>query len=300
MVRESMVRPLYMEATLLSMNWQVEWKAIAGRISGITAAGDLLVRAFQVSSEDPYKAAVHLSEQAIEIASDLEAFRNRAVGIAPQKAVEAISTFLDKHRMRMNDPSLHGVERLKVSLVPLAWLRAEIDYYLSDFESVAKRLSERAFVHLQQLIVADDVVRSRWQAAFKAGETACEKLGGAHLLLHGIWAFKVNGPGARTDLVFGEPLGSGIATERVAEALVLTEWKVVRRPTDSIALAERARSQAQAYAVGIMAGIELSSYRYIVLVSQKKLLSIDDVCLEGATYRHINVAVHPDTPSRAL
>ena len=197
---------------------------------------------------------------------------NDARGIAPQKAVEAISTFLDKHRMRMNDPSLRGVEHLKVSLVPLAWLRAEIDYHLSDFESVAKRLSERAFVHLQQLIVADDVVRSRWQAAFEAGETACEKLGGAHLLLHGIWGFKVNGPGARTDLVFGEPLGSGIAPERVAEVLVLTEWKVVRQPTDSIALAERARSQAQAYAVGIMAGIELSSYRYIVLVSQKKLL----------------------------
>jgi hypothetical protein len=170
---------------------------------------------------------------------------------------------------------------------------------LSDFESVAKRLSERAFVHLQQLIVADEVVRSRWQAAIEAGETACEKLGGAHLLLHGIWAFKVNGPGARTDLVFGEPLGSGIATERVAEALVLTEWKVVRHPPDSIAIAERARSQAQAYAVGIMAGIELSSYRYIVLVSQKKLPSIDDVYLAGATYRHINVAIHPAPPSRA-
>jgi hypothetical protein len=288
-----------MEVTVLFMNWQVEWKAIAGRISGITAAGELLARAFQVSSEDPYNAAIHLSEQAIEILSDLTEFRDRAVGIAPQKAVEAISTFLDKHGMRLNDSSLRGVERLKVSIVPLAWLRAEIDYHLSDFESVAKRLSERAFVHLQQLIVADDSVRSRWQDAFKAGETACEKLGGAHLLLHGIWAFKVNGPKAETDLVFGEPLGSGIAIERAAEALVLTEWKKVRKKDNSNAIAKQARSQAQTYAVGIMAGIELISYRYIVLVSEKQLPSIDDVCLAGVTYRHINVSVDPYPPSRA-
>jgi hypothetical protein len=281
------------------MNWQGEWKAIAGRISGITAAGEFLVRALQVSADDPYQAAVHLAEQAIDIANDLETFRKRVVGIAPQKAVDAIATFLDTHRMRMNDPSLRGVERLKVSLVPLAWLRAEIDYHLSDFEAVAKRLSERAFVHLQQLIVADEVVRSRWQAALEAGETTCEKLGGAHLLLHGIWGFKVNGPGGRTDLVFGEPLDSDITMERVAEALVLTEWKVVKHPPDSIAIAEQARRQAQAYAVGIMAGIELSSYRYIVLMSKKQLPSIDDVCLDGTTYRHINIAVHPDTPSRA-
>jgi hypothetical protein len=34
---------------------------------------------------------------------------------------------------------------------------------------------------------------------------ACEKLAGVHLLLHGIWAFKVHAAGERTDLVFPQP-----------------------------------------------------------------------------------------------
>lgn len=107
-------------------------------------------------------------------------------------------------------------------LAPLAWLRAEVDYHLRDFDAVARRLSERAFLHLQQTIIADDVVRDRWQVALAKGETACEKLGASHLLVHGIFAFKITGAGARTDLVFGEPIETGEA-ERTSDAQCRSE-----------------------------------------------------------------------------
>jgi hypothetical protein len=219
--------------------------------------------------------------------------------VAPDKALAAIDVFLDTHRMRMNDPSVKGIEKIKVSLVPLAWLKAEVEYHLSDFESVAVRISERAFIHLQQVIVADEVVRTAWRNALKRGETACERLGGAHLLLHGIWAFKANGPGARTDLVLGEPLGSGVEPERVADALVLTEWKVARNSGNVEGLADDARHQAELYGRGVLGGIELVGYRYIVLVSEKWLSPIHDVVVNGTTYRHVNIAVNPDPPSKA-
>src|SRR5260221_1264020 len=48
--------------------------------------------------------------------------------------------------------------------------------------------------------------------------------------LHGIWAFKVSATGERTDLVPGEKLEITPQVEAASEALVLTDWKCVRKP----------------------------------------------------------------------
>jgi hypothetical protein len=57
-----------------------------------------------------------------------------------------------------------------------------------------------------------------------------EKLGAAHLLLHGIWAFKVSATGERTDLVPGEKLEITPQVEAASEALVLAR-KTTAFPT---------------------------------------------------------------------
>ena len=134
---------------------------------------------------------------------------------------------------------------------------------------VAKRLSERAFNHLNRSIVVDNELRAKWNKAFKREEPACEKLGAVHLLLHGIWAFKVDAEGERTDLVFNEPILESSSVERTAEALVLTEWKRVLSPTETEAMAAEARKQAARYTVGALGGVELAGYRFIVLVSKE-------------------------------
>jgi hypothetical protein len=192
-------------------------------------------------------------------------------------------------------------EDVQARLSILESFQAELTYYLSDFSAVAKRLSERAFVHLQRSIVADPTVRKRWIDAFEAtrGEEACEKLGGAHLLLHGIWAFKAYTPEERTDLVLGEPLKDLTEVESVAEALILTEWKLVNNIAEQERKAEQARKQASRYASSVLAGIELRQYRYLVLVSKDWLPGIPDIQEGDILYRHINIAVDPQTPSRA-
>lgn len=281
------------------MGWRTEWDGLGARIDGLLAAGHFLIQALQVSSEDPYGIAQHLSYQAIDVVAELEAFKGRAEGVAPAKALQAISRFIEVHKKRIDDKSVAGLGGLKARLTPLAWVRAEVDYHLRDFEAVGRRLSERAFLHLQQSIVADEVVRLRWQKAFGQGEISCEKLGGAHLLLHGIWAFKITGAGARTDLVFGEPLEAGSDADRTADALVLTEWKVVQKPADYAEIAASARRQAELYQAGILGGLELRGYRYIVLVSDKRLPPLDDVQAGSVTYHHLNVAVNPEVPSKA-
>jgi hypothetical protein len=105
--------------------------------------------------------------------------------------------------------------------------RSDFNYLTSDLEGVAVRLTARAFLHLQRTIVADEAVREKWRAALAQNELACEKLGAVHLLQHGIWSFKVDRAGERTDLVLGEPISDSELRDVYlsAEGLVLTEWK---------------------------------------------------------------------------
>jgi hypothetical protein len=141
---------------------------------------------------------------------------------------------------------------------------------------------------------------SFYSFAFKTGETSCEKLGAVHLLLHGIWAFKVNTAGERTDLVFGESVPDSSSVERAAESLVLTEWKRVLSPTKTEAIASDARKQAARYTVGALGGlVELVRYRFIVLVSENTLTLPADHSENGVVYRHVNVAVDPKPPSKS-
>jgi hypothetical protein len=116
-------------------------------------------------------------------------------------------------------------ERVWAALVSLVAFETEMSFLLSDVQASIRSRSERAFSHLQRSIVVDESIRARWLKAFKEGEVACEKLGAVHLLLHGIWAFKVDAAGARTDLVLEEPAGDVAAVQRYADGLVLTEWK---------------------------------------------------------------------------
>jgi hypothetical protein len=197
------------------------------------------------------------------------------------------------------EPMVSGSERedVQARLCILVSFQAELTYYLSDFSAVAKRLSERAFLHLQRSIIADPSVKQRWRDAFEKGEVDCEKLGGVHLLLHGIWAFKVHTPEERTDLVFQEPISDLIEVEQTAEALVLTEWKVVKNVSERQKKAEEAHKQAARYGRSVLGGIELKQYRYLVLVSEDRLPETPDFQDGDIIYRHIKPTVCLDVTS---
>jgi hypothetical protein len=178
---------------------------------------------------------------------------------------------------------------------------AEMSFLLADAQEIIRARSERAFLHLQRLLAVDADARSKWKAAFEAerGEEACEKLGAVHLLWHAIFAFKVDATGARSDLVFSEPVDVSTAVQRGIEGFVLTEWKVAdnRNATRRF---EEARRQAELYQKGPLVGTELATYRYAVVVSLTDLpnrLVPDDVEIGGVIYRHINIAIEPRTPS---
>lgn len=281
--------------------WRLEWSALSRRISGFLEAAKFhrSCIGFGHQGDDDKVAYERLYPRIGEITQELKAFRDRYVSTLPKDAMAALNRFIDTPTFAPSGP-VDGNRVLHIRLTDLVALEAEVSYHLTDFRARAKRLSERAFAHLQRSIVADPDCAKRWKWAFSQGEPACERLGAVHLLLHGIWAFKANSEGERTDLVMGDILHERRGDiEEVAEALVLTEWKKVTQESELVDARDTALAQAKLYASGSLFGLELDACRYLVLVTEKALDMPSDLEDAGVLYRHINLAVDPLSPSRA-
>lgn len=144
--------------------------------------------------------------------------------------------------------------------------------------------------------MVDEAIREKWKTAFKH-ETRCEKLGALHLLSHGIWAFKADATGGKTDLILNEPLTSLTNIESTADALVLTEWKLIKTQSELNTKIQEAQRQAEIYSSDVLGGIELRNYRYLIIVSENRLEMPTDFIKGVIKYRHINIAVDPEIPS---
>ena len=122
--------------------------------------------------------------------------------------------------------------------------------------------------------------------------------GAVHLLQHGIWAFKTAAAGEQTDLVYDEPRVIDTDAQRASEGLVLTEWKVVRAPSELQPQLRAAYNQARRYSSGVLAGVDVVMTRYLVMVSEDHMTMPLPRVEPDAIYEYRNIAVKPKTPSR--
>jgi hypothetical protein len=284
------------------MNWQIEWQALSARIKGILDAGSFFYTALHHSSEDSRSVKKKiLLRDAEKIVSSLRGFSDKYQSVLPTAAIECLSGFLSKPEI--TEPTFFRPEatwesgNVQFALTSLAAFQSEFNFIIADTQYIARRITERAFIHLQRCIVVDEEVRQKWMDAFNTHETKCEKLGALHLLYHGVWVFKANATGGKTDLILNEPLPPAAVIESTADTLVLTEWKLVKSPKELPGKIQEARKQAEIYGSDVLGGIEIRNYRYLVMVSERRLGMPDDIIENGTTYRHINIAVNPGSPS---
>ena len=191
------------------MTYHDQWKALSSRIRGLMQAGELHSHFLRVRSSDSHGVAKRLREQCEGVLTLLRTFRSDFEHSLPPTALVQTDEFLTRTGPLIVDTSGTAEslrERVWAALVLLGAFETELSFLLSDTQETIRTRSERAFSHLQRSIVADPEFREKWKTAFEDGEVACEKLGAVHLLLHGIWAFKVDAAGARTDLVYQEPV----------------------------------------------------------------------------------------------
>lgn len=283
------------------MSWHREWKAIEESISDLTDICRDFVSAMGVRSSDSFGTIKNIIlPMAGEVAERIRVLGGRYSSQLPATALRRIEELKDLH---FESGYASGTQKEPTAVAhfssKLQKFRSDFNYLTSDLEGTAVRLTARAFLHLQRSIVADASVREKWKIALAQHEMACEKLGAVHLLQHGIWSFKVDSVGERTDLVLGEALTDQALGDvyLAAEGLVLTEWKTTTQ-SDSKQKYHEAFSQAERYARGSLAAIELKGYRYLVIVSEGFLNDVPpDHEKDGVIYKYVNIAVDPSPPS---
>ncbi|MCP3461116.1 hypothetical protein [Bradyrhizobium sp. CCGUVB23] len=285
------------------MNYRYQWQIIASRVRGLMQAAELHARFLSVRSSDSYGRTARLREEGERIIAEVSDFGDRFQKALPREVTARIEEF-EKKAIPLFQKKTDGTpdsreELVWAGLVTLSAFEPEISFLLADVQQAIRSRSELAFAHLQRSIVVDEEFRKKWQAAFSSGEVQCEALGAVHLLSHGIWAFKVSAEGERTDLVYQEAAARFEREQSNAEGLVLTEWKKATSKSQAEAKFKEARDQAHRYGRGVLAGNELTSYRFAIVVSEEQVPIPDDITLEGIVYRHINIAVKPKPPSKS-
>lgn len=282
------------------MNWLIRWQAIRERIHGLSAAASYLFKSLAHSDGDAYGAFdTFIIPSALSVVRDVQTLAkddSREISLATKAIFERFGSTIDDFVGGLPPKGANGAQLLVTAIVCLG---AELDQHTAGVDAIATSICDRAFIHLSRLLVVDGILCARWKEAFEKNERACEKLGAVHLLGHGIWSFKTDAAGERTDLVLGEPLRVTPQVRRASTALVLTEWKLVRTPTELSSQADQALRQARRYSAGILSGFELSGTRYVVLVSNDVLPAPPDVAENGVLYRFVVVAVSPSVPSLA-
>ena len=279
-----------------------QWQALSHRIRAFTQAGQKL---FQFN--DSYGTIKRFGQHGIKILIALEQFRDAFRHSLPQAAIDAINSCVSKDAdisvgKLLQDTTVTSdlkKEQIWAALAMLVNFEIEVTYILFDAQVAIRSRLERAFLHLQRLIVVDATTRDQWKAALKAKEVACERRGAVHLLWHGIWAFKVDGRGERTDLVSQQIVDGVPEEQRFSDGLVLTEWKVASSDAEAQRKFTEAQHQANRYAKGVLAGNELTAFRYLIVVSLEHITVPNDIeDGNGVVYRHVNIAVDPKTPSQ--
>jgi len=285
------------------MSWLTDWRALDSRIQGLINAGTFFFKAQGHSSEDAKSVKKKvLLKGAENIIGELAKFLSDYNSILPVNASQSLERFLNDPDIKALDftPSQDGMisANVQFALTSLSAFCSEFTYLLTDTQAIARRITERAFIHLQRTLMVDSEVQRKWKQAFEEHtEPTCEKLGAIHLLSHGIWAFKAAAIGGQTDLALNEPLPSLSMIESSADALVLTEWKLVKKEKELINKIKEAKKQTENYSKGVLGGIELANYRYLIMVSEKTMKMPDNLIDGIVTYRHINIAVNPAVPS---
>lgn len=283
------------------MSYIEHWAALSAQIKGLQTAGELYAQFQGYHEEDTYGAGKYLREQCGQVVQSIELFRKDFADSLPGDARNRIDYFLQTPLAAAAREVSTNHRGARGALVGLAALESEITSILAGRQEQIRARSERALLHLQRTLAVDEQIAAKWKRALEKGETACERLGSVHLLSHGIFAFKVDALGARTDLVFNEPPQDSLPIRGV-EGLVLTEWKIAKDHATAIRAFHQARRQADLYRQGPLAGAELTDYRYLIVVTLKglapKSIPPDETTDAGVTYRHVNVVVDPDVPSK--
>jgi hypothetical protein len=267
-LRRELSWPFALRYPLAMSIWQDDWHSIATEVEALRGAILGFIASIERVNHDIYKELTNRTFipgfRAVE--QRMRDFMRTHGVVIPAPAAEMLPRLLAE-----DAPAFTNAQGLAGAALLATWLTsicARIAPLLENEDVIHAHVVERAFLHLQRLIVADSSVRSVWQGAFDSGEIECERRGGVQLLHHGIYGAKMNSTGERTDLVLGTQLAVTDQLRRATSAVALTEWKIVRNVAQLDAVIDGARNQLVLYGRGSLAGFEIATIRFVVTVTE--------------------------------
>ena len=277
------------------MNVTENWRIISRRILSLRNAAELY-GLFQCSNTTDIGSAAYLSEQVISILEALKDFRDRFSPTLPQEALDVLAAFVTRAEAKMKQE--RDLKESRTGVVLLVGFESHMSALLAGTQEIIRTRTERALLQLRWQLIVDESIREKWRVAFKH-ERLCEGLGAAHLIGHGICAFKVRAGHSETDLIINEPLEE-LANSPAIDGFVSTEWKRVDDANVDTQL-DDARGQLALYQQGALSSMTLSAVRYVIAVSLEALkVPLQDVVDNGVTYRQINLVVDSIPPSKEV
>ena len=208
---------------------KIAWDAIGVRIRGLGSSCDSLYASMASYSDDSGVITRYLIPEANACFELVKTFLEKYRSQLPGEVTGQIRAFVtEREALFESGVAGGGLDIRLVALRPrvgaLQTVSEAVAHGLSDPVAYLETVANRAFLHLQRRIVVETGFRAQWESAYESGEVNLEQLG-VHLLWHGVWAFKANATGARTDLVMGDVIDNPVPIQRAGCGLVLTEWK---------------------------------------------------------------------------
>jgi hypothetical protein len=281
------------------MDIKEAWNALAGRIHGLEAIASAY-RHVDSDLGDSQGVNRLLRARCVLVGNELHRFLHEETLKLPNAFKASIDSEIRQMMELIQETSgtpIARKERAILAIVILSSIKVELEYVLNDVQSQIIRRCERAVLHLQRMLMVDAEMKRKWSDALNKGEVSCEKLGALHFLQHGIWTFKANSEGQRTDLILQRPMFDMEGIWAAVEGITLTEWKVAQSPHDIRAQFDVARNQADRYSSGVLAASELKSVRYLFVVTSECTQLFEDFVSGNMTYRCVVIDTNPPVPS---
>lgn len=281
------------------MDIKEAWNSLAARIHGLEAIASAY-RHVDSDLGDSQGVNRLLRARCVLVGNELHRFLHEETLKLPNDFIALIESELRQMTELIQETSGNPIarkERVILGIVLLSSIKVELEYVLNDVQSQIIRRCERAILHLQRMLMVDDDMKRKWGEALEEGEVSCEKLGALHFLQHGIWTFKANSEGQRTDLILQRPMFDMEEIWGAVEGITLTEWKVAKSPQEIRAQFDVARNQADRYSSGVLAASELKSVRYLFVVTSDCSQLFEDFVYGNITYRCVVIDTNPPVPS---
>jgi len=294
------------------MGWLIELRVIIKRTHSFTSIVKTVAQLLNVNTGIQQGLCEKLSKETLSIFDLIDNFYNtyKTKNILDAKIEELLKDFIQLNSDRYKQVS-NSFDEIKLAVINFGLLSNQLDFFMSDKTTYFKSIIERSFHHLQRLIIVDKTIRSTWRKIYdKKREPELEQYGAVHLLHHGIWAFKADASGGRTDLILGNSITQPQLDEiqSVTEIMVLTEWKKLKKTKkkndDMDKAIEAAYAQAQRYTNDTLFGFELKDIRYLVIVGEKIFknsifIKEKDKEKNGILYKVVCIDVDPKIPSKS-